>query len=114
MARVALVTGGTRGIGKAIVQRLKEDGMLVAAGYSGNVEAAEATAKELGVMVVKACARFCIRPRFASTVRCRMASRSRPICVVTTLDKTGPAPEVPPARAVLVNPPPVRSVLLVT
>ena len=53
MARVALVTGGTRGIGKAIVQRLKEDGMLVAAGYSGNVEAAEATAKELGVMVVK-------------------------------------------------------------
>ena len=53
MARVALVTGGTRGIGKAIVQRLKEDGMAVAAGYSGNVEAAEATAKELGVMVVK-------------------------------------------------------------
>ena len=53
MARVALVTGGTRGIGKAIVQRLKEDGMLVAAGYSGNVEAAEATAKELGVSIVK-------------------------------------------------------------
>ena len=53
MARVALVTGGTRGIGKAIAQRLKEDGMAVAAGYSGNVEAAEATARELGVMVVK-------------------------------------------------------------
>ena len=53
MARVALVTGGTRGIGKAIVQRLKEDGMQVAAGYSGNAEAAEATARELGVMVVK-------------------------------------------------------------
>ena len=53
MARVALVTGGTRGIGKAIVQRLKEDGMSVAAGYSGNEEAAEATARELGVMVVK-------------------------------------------------------------
>ena len=53
MARVALVTGGTRGIGKAIVERLKADGMEVAAGYSGNVEAAEATARELGVMVVK-------------------------------------------------------------
>ena len=53
MARVALVTGGTRGIGRAIVERLKTDGMQVAAGYSGNDEAAAACAKELGVMVVK-------------------------------------------------------------
>ncbi|WP_297800033.1 acetoacetyl-CoA reductase [uncultured Brevundimonas sp.] len=53
MARTALVTGGTRGIGKAIVQRLKEDGFQVAAGYSGNDEAARQTAEELGVMVVK-------------------------------------------------------------
>ena len=53
MARTALVTGGTRGIGKAIVQRLKEDGFNVAAGYSGNDEAARLTAEELGVMVVK-------------------------------------------------------------
>src|SRR6185369_2798223 len=53
MARVALVTGGTRGIGRAIVERLKADGMQVAAGYSGNDTAAEACAKELGVMVVK-------------------------------------------------------------
>ena len=53
MARTAFVTGGTRGIGKAIVQRLKEDGMQVAAGYSGNEASAKATADELGVMVVK-------------------------------------------------------------
>ncbi|MFC3067621.1 beta-ketoacyl-ACP reductase [Phenylobacterium soli] len=53
MARVALVTGGTRGIGRAIVERLKADGMKVAAGYSGNDAAAEACARELGVMVVK-------------------------------------------------------------
>ena len=53
MSRVAFVTGGTRGIGKAIVERLKADGMKVAAGYSGNEEAAAATARELGVMVVK-------------------------------------------------------------
>jgi acetoacetyl-CoA reductase len=53
MSRVAFVTGGTRGIGKAIVERLKADGMKVAAGYSGNEEAAAATAKELDVMVVK-------------------------------------------------------------
>jgi acetoacetyl-CoA reductase len=53
MARVAFVTGGTRGIGRSIVERLKADGMLVAAGYSGNEEAAKACASELGVMVVK-------------------------------------------------------------
>ena len=53
MSRVAFVTGGTRGIGRAIVERLKADGMKVAAGYSGNDEAAAACARELDVMVVK-------------------------------------------------------------
>jgi acetoacetyl-CoA reductase len=53
MARVALVTGGTRGIGKAISAKLKADGFKVAANYAGNAEAAEATAKELGVSVYK-------------------------------------------------------------
>ncbi|MDZ4374052.1 MAG: beta-ketoacyl-ACP reductase [Phenylobacterium sp.] len=53
MARVALVTGGTRGIGRAICERLKQDGMLVAAGYSGNDEAAIECAKSLDIMVVK-------------------------------------------------------------
>ena len=53
MAKVAFVTGGTRGIGRAICQRLKADGFEVAAGYSGNEAAAEACARDLGVMVVK-------------------------------------------------------------
>jgi len=53
MARVALVTGGTRGIGYAIAKRLKDDGCLVAVGYSGNEEAARKCADELGVTVVK-------------------------------------------------------------
>jgi acetoacetyl-CoA reductase len=53
MARVAFVTGGTRGIGRAICQRLCADGMKVAAGYSGNDAAAEACARELNIMVVK-------------------------------------------------------------
>ena len=53
MSRVALVTGGTRGIGRAISARLKADGYKVAAGYAGNDEAAKACAAELGVMVVK-------------------------------------------------------------
>jgi len=53
MGRTALVTGGTRGIGRAISARLKADGFNVAAGYSGNDEAARATAEELDIMVVK-------------------------------------------------------------
>jgi acetoacetyl-CoA reductase len=53
MARVALVTGGTRGIGRAISARLKADGFQVAAGYSGNDDAARKTGEELGVTVVK-------------------------------------------------------------
>jgi acetoacetyl-CoA reductase len=53
MGRVALVTGGTRGIGKAIVKRLKDAGLTVAAGYAGNEEAAKKMAEEYGVTIVK-------------------------------------------------------------
>jgi len=53
MSRVAFVTGGTRGIGRAISERLKQDGYKVAAAYAGNDEAANKAAAELGIMVVK-------------------------------------------------------------
>ncbi len=49
MARLALVTGGTRGIGRAICVALKDAGHEVAANYVGNVEAAEKFSAETGL-----------------------------------------------------------------
>jgi acetoacetyl-CoA reductase len=48
-ARVAVVTGGTRGIGKAISVTLKKAGYRVAANYSGNDDAAKAFTAETGI-----------------------------------------------------------------
>jgi acetoacetyl-CoA reductase len=45
--RVALVTGGTRGIGAAITKMLAENGATVAAGYSKGAESAEKFAAEM-------------------------------------------------------------------
>jgi acetoacetyl-CoA reductase len=53
MARVALVTGGSRGIGAAISKGLKEAGYSVAANYAGNDEAANAFKAETGIPVYK-------------------------------------------------------------
>ena len=53
MARVALVTGGTRGIGAAISIALKDGGYDVAATYAGNDEAANNFKAETGVPVYK-------------------------------------------------------------
>lgn len=51
MARVALVTGGTRGIGGAVSRALTAQGYSVAATYAGNTKAAEAFAAETGIKV---------------------------------------------------------------
>ncbi|WP_290650381.1 acetoacetyl-CoA reductase [Aquisalimonas sp.] len=53
MARTALVTGGTRGIGAVISQSLAEAGYTVAATYAGNDEAASKFEKETGIKVFK-------------------------------------------------------------
>jgi len=53
MARVAVVTGGTRGIGEAISKALKAAGYKVAASYAGNDEAANKFKAETGINVYK-------------------------------------------------------------
>jgi acetoacetyl-CoA reductase len=53
MARVALVTGGTRGIGASISKALKAAGYKVAASYAGNDQAAEKFKAEAGIPVYK-------------------------------------------------------------
>ncbi|PKP63567.1 MAG: beta-ketoacyl-ACP reductase, partial [Alphaproteobacteria bacterium HGW-Alphaproteobacteria-9] len=49
MGRVAIVTGGTRGIGAAICKRLQRQGHTVIANYAGNEEKARAFTAETGV-----------------------------------------------------------------
>ena len=49
MSRVAIVTGGTRGIGKAICLALKDSDMNVVANYAGNEEKARAFTEETGI-----------------------------------------------------------------
>ena len=53
MSRVALVTGGTRGIGAAISIALKDAGYKVAASYAGNDEKANAFKEKTGIGVYK-------------------------------------------------------------
>jgi len=53
MARVALVTGGTRGIGDAISLALQKAGYAVAANYGGNDDAAQKFKSETGIPVFK-------------------------------------------------------------
>ena len=68
MSRVAIVTGGTRGIGRAISETLKADGFTVVANYAGNEEKARAFTAETGIAAYKwdvgdhqACVEGCAR-----------------------------------------------------
>ena len=53
MSRVAIVTGGTRGIGRAICEALRDQGATVVANYAGNEEKARAFTDETGIKAYK-------------------------------------------------------------
>ena len=53
MSRVAIVTGGTRGIGEAVSLALKEHGFTVAANYGGNDAKAQEFVKRTGIPAYK-------------------------------------------------------------
>ena len=53
MSRIAVVTGGTRGIGAAVSVELKQQGMKVAANYGGNDERAKQFSDSTGIPVYK-------------------------------------------------------------
>jgi acetoacetyl-CoA reductase len=53
MARVAIVTGGTRGIGEAISLALRDMGMTVAANYAGNEQKAREFTERTGIRAFK-------------------------------------------------------------
>ena len=53
MSRIALVTGGTRGIGAEISRELKDAGRTVVANYASNDAAAKAFHEETGIAISK-------------------------------------------------------------
>jgi acetoacetyl-CoA reductase len=73
MARVALVTGGQRGIGAAISEALKAAGRTVVASYAGNDAAAREFTERTGIP----CYKFDVGDFEACMPRCRRSRRSR-------------------------------------
>ena len=84
MARVAIVTGGTRGIGEAISIALRDMGMQVAANYAGNEERAREFSDRTGIAATNGTCRTSTRAR-------RACARSRPISARSTCWSTTPA-----------------------
>ena len=65
MRRAALVTGGAKGIGRAVCLALAENGMNIAVNYAGSAAAAEETAAAPLVCRPSRCKRMCAAPKLA-------------------------------------------------
>ena len=79
MSHVAVVTGGTRGIGRAICEALKDDGFTVVASYAGNDEKARKFTDETGIPAYK----FDVGDHEATLAACeKIAEEVGPIDVV--------------------------------
>ena len=79
MNRVAIVTGGTRGIGRAICEQLMSDGFTVVANYAGNDDAARTCEESIGVK----CFKWDVGDHEATLAGCaRVAEEVGPIDVV--------------------------------
>ena len=79
MQRIAVVTGGTRGIGRAIAELLKANGLTVVANYAGNADAASRFTDQTGI----AAYRFDVGDHEATLEGCRrIADEVGPIDVV--------------------------------
>lgn len=79
MSRVAIVTGGTRGIGRAICEQLKSDGFTVVANYGGNDAAAQECSEATGIT----CYKWDVGDHEATLAGCaRVADEVGPIDVV--------------------------------
>ena len=79
MSRVAIVTGGTRGIGRAICEQLMSDGFTVVANYAGNDDAARTCEESIGVK----CYKWDVGDHEATLAGCaRVAEEVGPIDVV--------------------------------
>ncbi len=79
MSRVAIVTGGTRGIGRAICEQLMSDGFTVVANYAGNDDAAQTCEESIGVK----CYKWDVGDHEATLAGCaRVAEEVGPIDVV--------------------------------
>ena len=79
MTHIAVVTGGTRGIGRAICETLREDGFTVVANYGGNDDKARAFTQETGIPAY----RFDVGDHAATIAACeKIAQEVGPIDVV--------------------------------